>query len=128
MRRSMKRASFVPGSRCPSGIQFYVAVSVVKEPAIKESMVGRELALITAQDLLLTHLESGRRMTPGGEAVWTAEASLSRAELEARSSQLAHHLRSMGVGPDVMVGICTERSLEMVVGLLAIIKAGGAYV
>lgn len=67
-------------------------------------------------------------MNPGGEAVWTAEASLSRAELEARSSQLAHHLRSMGVGPDVMVGICTERSLEMVVGLLAIIKAGGAYV
>lgn len=102
--------------------RFYVKGSTIKE------MVGRDLVLINAQDLLLTHLESGRRMNPGGEAVWTAEASLSRAELEARSSQLAHHLRSMGVGPDVMVGICTERSLEMVVGLLAIIKAGGAYV
>src|SRR5262249_118891 len=44
------------------------------------------------------------------------------------ANQLAHYLRSQGVGPDQLVGICVERSLEMVVGLLGILKAGGAYV
>src|SRR5581483_2830960 len=54
-------------------------------------------------------------------------ASLSYAELNARANRLAHHLQSLGVGPDVLVGLCVERSLEMIVGLLAILKAGGAY-
>ena len=55
------------------------------------------------------------------------EQSLSYGELDARSSQLAHHLRALGVGPEVVVGLCVERSLEMLVGLLGILKAGGAY-
>ena len=50
------------------------------------------------------------------------------AELNERANQLAHYLRGLGVGPEVLVGICMERSLEMVVGLLGILKAGGAYV
>ncbi len=49
-------------------------------------------------------------------------------ELNARANQLARYLRSLGVGPDVRVGICVERSLLMLVGLLGIMKAGGAYV
>ncbi|RAM51470.1 MAG: hypothetical protein C6Y22_11415, partial [Hapalosiphonaceae cyanobacterium JJU2] len=49
-------------------------------------------------------------------------------ELNCRANQLANYLRSKGVGPDVLVGICVERSLEMVVGLLGILKAGGTYV
>ena len=54
-------------------------------------------------------------------------AQLSYARAEPRSNQLAHHLRGLGVGPEVVVGLCVERSLEMVVGLLGILKAGGAY-
>ena len=60
-------------------------------------------------------------------AVICGEDSLSYGQLERRANQLAHHLRSLGVGPDVVVGLCVERSVQMVVGLLGILKAGGAY-
>ncbi len=49
-------------------------------------------------------------------------------ELNRRADQLAAHLQTLGVGPDVLVGLCAERSIETVVGLLAVLKAGGAYV
>ncbi len=48
-------------------------------------------------------------------------------ELNQRANQLARHLQTVGVGPDVLVGICLERSLDMIVALLAVFKAGGAY-
>ena len=67
------------------------------------------------------------RRSPEATALEDGEASLTYAELEKRASQVAHHLRGMGVGPDVIVGLCIERSIEMVVGLLGILKAGGAY-
>lgn len=66
--------------------------------------------------------------TPDELAVVYETASLTYWELNARANQLANYLRSLGVGPEVLVGICVERSLEMVVGLLGILKAGGAYV
>jgi amino acid adenylation domain-containing protein len=56
------------------------------------------------------------------------EQQLTYAELNARANRLAHYLRMCGVGPDVLVGICADRSVEMVVGLFGILKAGGAYV
>jgi len=56
------------------------------------------------------------------------EKEVSYRELDNQANRVARHLRSLGVGPDVPVGICAERSAEMVVGLLGILKAGGAYV
>ena len=55
------------------------------------------------------------------------EQSLSYAEVDARSSKLAHYLRALGVGPEFAVGVCLERSLEVPIALLGILKAGGAY-
>src|SRR5207302_3093071 len=53
---------------------------------------------------------------------------LSYGELDERAGQLARHLVGLGVGPDVLVGICLDRSFEMVIALLGVLKAGGAYV
>jgi amino acid adenylation domain-containing protein len=66
--------------------------------------------------------------TPEAEAVVFGEQSLSFHHLNNRANRLAHHLRSLGVGPETLVGISVERSIEMVVGILGILKAGGAFV
>ncbi|MEH2448292.1 MAG: amino acid adenylation domain-containing protein [Nostoc sp.] len=66
--------------------------------------------------------------TPDSIAVVFEDQQLTYRELNAKANQLAHYLRSLGVEPEVLVGICVERSLEMVIGLLGILKAGGAYV
>ncbi|UKO96132.1 amino acid adenylation domain-containing protein [Nostoc sp. UHCC 0870] len=66
--------------------------------------------------------------TPDAVALVYKQQNLTYRELNNRANQLAHYLRSLGVKPEVRVGICVERSLEMVIGILAILKAGGAYV
>src|SRR5690242_6327590 len=63
---------------------------------------------------------------PQAVAVVQEERALTYAELNGRANQLAHYLCGLGVKPETRVAICTERSLEMVVGLLAVLKAGGA--
>ena len=65
--------------------------------------------------------------TPSATAISCQHQQLTYAELNARANQLAKHLRSSGVGPETVVGICLDRSLEMVVGLLGILKASAAY-
>ena len=66
--------------------------------------------------------------TPDAVALWFEEEQLTYAQLNARANQLAHHLIARGVKPDTLVAVVMERSLELVVSLLAILKAGGAYV
>jgi amino acid adenylation domain-containing protein len=70
--------------------------------------------------------QAGRR--PHAVAVVYDNQKLSYRALDQRTNQLAHYLRTMGVGAENLVGICMERSMQMIVGILAILKAGGAYV
>jgi amino acid adenylation domain-containing protein len=65
--------------------------------------------------------------TPAAVAVRSAGGTLTYAELERRSGRLARHLARRGVGPEVPVGLLLERSAEMVVAVLAVLRAGGAY-
>jgi non-ribosomal peptide synthetase component F len=68
------------------------------------------------------------RRTPNAPAVKFRERVLSYAELNQQANRLAHHLTSLGVGPETAVAIAAERSDRMIVGLVAILKAGGYYV
>jgi len=71
--------------------------------------------------------EAQVQRSPDAVALIIGQQQLSYAELNARANQLAHHLRWMGVGPESLVGICCERNLDMVSGMLGVLKAGGAY-
>ncbi len=66
--------------------------------------------------------------TPDAVAIVFENEQLTYWELNIRANQIAHYLQKLGVGTEVLVGICVERSLSMVIGLLAILKAGGAYI
>ncbi|RKH46637.1 amino acid adenylation domain-containing protein [Corallococcus sicarius] len=81
-----------------------------------------------AEATLTSLMEAQVARTPDAVALEFEGTRLTYRELDARANQLAHALRKHGVGPEVRVGLCVERSLEMVVGLLGTLKAGGAYV
>ena len=66
--------------------------------------------------------------SPDSVALVQEDRPLTYTELNARANQLAHYLHKLGVGPEIPVGICMERSWEMVVAVLGVLKAGGAYV
>ncbi len=73
-------------------------------------------------------IEEQVQRTPEAPAIVFENQQLTYREVNCRANQLAHALQARGVGPEVLVGVCLERSLDLVVALLAILKAGGAYV
>ncbi|GLY26187.1 non-ribosomal peptide synthetase [Micromonospora sp. NBRC 101691] len=75
-----------------------------------------------------TLFERQVQRTPDAVAVVFGEQRLTYRELNRRANQLAHHLRTMGIRPETIVGSCLERGTEAVVALLAVLKAGGVYV
>ncbi|MGB7208328.1 MAG: amino acid adenylation domain-containing protein [Pyrinomonadaceae bacterium] len=66
--------------------------------------------------------------TPDADALIVGRQRLTYRELNRQANQVAWHLQTLGVGPEVLAAICLERSVEMIVGILGILKAGGAYV
>ncbi|MFN8596436.1 MAG: amino acid adenylation domain-containing protein [Anaerolineae bacterium] len=72
-------------------------------------------------------VESQAAQTPDALAVATDTEALTYRELNRRANQLAHALQKLGVGPEKIVGLCVNRSLDLIVGALGVLKAGGAY-
>ncbi|MBK5542603.1 amino acid adenylation domain-containing protein [Pseudomonas sp. TH07] len=92
-------------------------------------LIERNAVDMSHVDGLLVHQRIAElaAQAPEAPALIFAEQRMSYGELDRRANRLAHRLIAAGVGPDVLVGIALERGLEMVVSLLAVLKAGGAY-
>src|SRR5262249_24594137 len=116
--------------------------SVVKRPWARISELGivseleRRQLLIDwndterpyPQDQLIQELFEQRvESAPEAVALVCEDRQLTYAELNRRANQLAHYLQRLGVGPESLVGICLERSPELVIALMGVLKAGGAY-
>ena len=84
---------------------------------------GPGLSALPVHERFAAHAASA----PERLALSDGATALTYAELDRRANQLGQRLRRLGVGPDVVVGLCTDRSVDMIVGLLGILKAGGAY-
>ncbi|HEX8431324.1 MAG TPA: amino acid adenylation domain-containing protein, partial [Longimicrobium sp.] len=101
-------------------------------PAAERERVVREwntAEVEHAADMCIHEMfERQAELTPDGVAVFFDGRQLGYAELNRRANRLAHYLMELGVGPDSRVVICVDRGLEMVVGMLAALKAGAAYV
>jgi len=80
------------------------------------------------KDVTITELFAGRvRCAPAAPALRFRGAELTYWQLDVRAEQLAHRLRAAGVGPESVVGVCVERSFEMIIALVGVLKAGAAY-
>jgi amino acid adenylation domain-containing protein len=103
---------------------------ILPESERQQLLVGlNDTAAAFPQDLLVHQLfEAQAAAQPDAVAVVFEDQQLTYGQLNRRSNQLAHHLLALGVQPDDRVAICTERSLDMIVGLIGILKAGAAYV
>ena len=102
---------------------------LLSEPERQRLLVEWNDTATPLPDVCLAHrlFEAQVARTPDAIAVSFEGQELRYRELDARANQLAWHLRALGVGPEVRVGLCLERSPELVVGMLGILKAGGAW-
>ena len=105
------------------------SVSILDEPERHELTIewNNTAAELQKPDTVAGWIEQQAERTPESRALAFEGKHLTYAELNHRANQLAHYLKKQGVGPDVLVGICLERSVEMVVALVGVLKAGGAY-
>ena len=132
------------------GVVAALVAAVVSIPLMRLNGIAAGLATFALLVIIYTVANSWEQVTNGAAGIsgvpqkvapslnvglsWAAVAivcgdeDLTYGELNRRANRLAHHLQRLGVRPDARVGICTERGLEIVVGLLAVLKSGGAYV
>jgi amino acid adenylation domain-containing protein len=102
---------------------------LLTEPEARRMLVEWNATATERADRGIPELfEDQAEATPSAVAVVYRGSSVTYGELSRRINQLAHYLRGQGVGPDILVGIHLERSVEMLVAVLAVLKAGGAYV
>ena len=94
----------------------------------RQFLLNRKTAVAYPQDVCLHHLCAAQaEKTPDAVAILFEGTRVTYAELNQRTNQLAHYLCQRGVKPNSVVGVCADRSLELVIALYAVLKAGGAY-
>jgi len=105
-------------------------IAVLHEDERKQVLVDWNQTNIRYPEGVCLHemFEAQVKKTPQRIAVVYEDQTITYTELNARANQLAHYLLSIGVKPDMFVGVCMDRSIEMVVAIYGILKAGGAYV
>jgi amino acid adenylation domain-containing protein len=116
--------SIVADPRCPISRLAMLSDAELRRQLVEWNATGRAFPAGKAVHGLF---EQQVQRTPDAVALMMDDVRLTYGELNRRANQLAHALRTMGVAPDVPVGVCMDRSLGMVVSLLGILKAGGAY-
>lgn len=106
------------------------ALSVLDEADKRTILDGwNDTSVVFADEKRLHRLfEAQVSRTPDAQALVDGAERVTYQDLNARANRLAHHLRSAGIGPGVTVGVCLERTADLVVALLAVLKAGAAYV
>jgi len=125
------RAAPIPVTRTPCsssamGARPAAAIGVERlRLPVERIVVGSEYP---ADRCIHEAFETQVERIPDAVAVRYGRQQLSYRELSQRANQLAHHLRELGVGPEVRVALCLEPSLDLIVGILAVLKAGGVYV
>jgi amino acid adenylation domain-containing protein len=98
-------------------------------PDLQQLLTWNQTEQLLPVDCCLHHaIQAQAELTPGAIAVECGQQHLTYAELNRQANWLAYALQGQGVGPEVYVGVCMERSLDLIVTLLAVLKAGGAYV
>jgi amino acid adenylation domain-containing protein len=108
-------------------ISDYIILSPAEEKQLLQEFNATEVSYPQTATIV-SLFEEQARQTPRAKAVVFGEETLSYQELNERSNQLAHYLQKRGAGPETLVPICLERSLNLIIGVLAILKAGAAYV
>jgi amino acid adenylation domain-containing protein len=102
--------------------------TVFMMPLLKAGAVQRQAKQSKKEyDTIHRLFDAQAARTPKAVALVYEDEQLTYAQLNARANQLAHYLQTLGVGPETLVGVCMDRSSEMVVALLGVLKAGGAY-
>src|SRR5262249_642347 len=110
--------------------QLVASLPVLTEPERRRLLVewNETQADYPSGSCLHELFEAEVERSPDSVALWDGSKALTFRELNARANRLAHFLRKRGVGPEVVVAVCMERSARVFVALLGVLKAGGAYV
>jgi len=105
------------------------SLPLMSEAECRETVLtwGQSPELQAPAQCLHRQIEAQVLRTPDAIAVRQGDQELTYRELNARANRVAHYLRRRGVAPGVVVGLCLERSLNLIVGMLGILKSGGAY-
>jgi amino acid adenylation domain-containing protein len=125
--RMIEHFKILSAAAIASPFEYAAELPLLSESEIREIVGWNATHVCYPPTRLHELIERQAALSPASDAVCCGFETISYRELNEKANQLARYLVSLGVGPESVVGVCMERSIELVVGLLAVLKAGGAY-